>query len=160
MSYELNILELIDDMILVNANANDWKEAVRLAGELLVKNSRAKESYIEAMIRVTEELGPYAVIAPGIAIPHARPEDGALRPGFSIVVLRKPVNFGSHNDPVYIVIGFTAVDKTSHLRALQILATLISDEEFKNKVINAKSEEEVKKIMREYLEKLLHNSSI
>ncbi|MEM4851382.1 MAG: PTS sugar transporter subunit IIA [Desulfurococcaceae archaeon] len=95
-----------------------------------------------------------------VATPHARPEDGALRPGFSIVVLRKPVNFGSHNDPVYIVIGFTAVDKTSHLRALQILATLISDEEFKNKVINAKSEGEVKKIIGEYLEKLIRNSSI
>ncbi|MEM4488909.1 MAG: PTS sugar transporter subunit IIA [Desulfurococcaceae archaeon] len=159
MGIELNILDLIDDMILINANATDWKEAVRLAGKLLVENSRAKESYVEAMIKVTEELGPYAVIAPGIAIPHARPEDGALKPGFSIVVLRKPVNFGSHNDPVYIVIGFTAVDKTSHLRALQILATLISDEEFKNRIINAASKEEVKEIIWEYVERLLRNSS-
>lgn len=157
MDTELSLVDLIDDMILVDVSADDWREAVRLAGKLLVENSRAKESYIDAMIKATEELGPYVVIAPGIAIPHARPEDGALRPGFSIIVLRKPVNFGSPNDPVHIVIGFTAVDKTSHLRALQVLATLISDDGFRNAITKAGSKEEVKKILRESVEKLLHN---
>ncbi|MET1159814.1 MAG: PTS sugar transporter subunit IIA [Thermoprotei archaeon] len=143
MSSEHALLDLIDDMILVGASPKDWKEAVRLAGELLVKSNRARETYIDAMIRTTEELGPYAVIAPGVAIPHARPEDGAIKPGFSIVILKEPVKFGSPNDPVYIVIGFTAVDKTSHIKALQLLAELLSNKDFVEGLKKCKTKEEV-----------------
>lgn len=79
-----DLLEAIDDMIIVNAVASDWREAVILAGKLLVKNGKAEGMYIDATIRTVEELEPYSVIAPGVAIPHAKLEDGAVKPGFSI----------------------------------------------------------------------------
>lgn len=150
-----DLLEAVDDMILVEAVARDWKEAVTIAGKLLVENGRAKEMYIDAMIRTVEELGPYSVIAPGVAIPHARPEDGAVKPGFSIVVLKEPVYFGSPNDPVHVVIGFTAVDKTSHIGALQTLAVLLSSEEFIESIKRVRSKDDVKRVIKEYSEKLL-----
>ena len=44
--------------------AQDWQEAVRAAGDLLVENHYVEERYIDGMIRTVEELGPYIVIAP------------------------------------------------------------------------------------------------
>ncbi|MCD6301193.1 MAG: PTS sugar transporter subunit IIA [Staphylothermus sp.] len=151
MSNELTLLDAIDDMILVGAVAKDWKEAVKLAGKLLVEGKRVKETYVDAMIKTTEELGPYAVIAPGVAIPHARPEDGVIKPGFSIVVLKESVKFNSPNDPVYIVIGFAATDKKSHLKALQILAKLLSNNEFLDNLKRCRTKENVKKLIRLFL---------
>ena len=37
------------------------------------------DGYADAMIRVIEEFGPYVVIAPGLALAHARPGDDVLR---------------------------------------------------------------------------------
>ena len=147
----LSLLDAINDTVMVDAEASDWVEAVRLAGFLLYRGNKVKEEYVEAMIRTTKELGPYAVIAPGVAIPHARPEDGAIDVGFSIVVLKKPVKFGSPNDPVYIVIGFSAIDRKTHLKALQQLANLLSKPEFIERLKKARSPADVKEVVREFM---------
>ena len=105
----------------------DWREAVRLSGELLVKSGCVEPRYVEAMIRTCEELGPYIAVSPGVAIPHARPEEGAKAVCFSLLIVRKGVNFGSHNDPVYLLIAFASPDKTSHLKILQQLARLLME---------------------------------
>ncbi len=139
--------------ILTQVEVNNWQEGVRIAGEILYKNGKVKKEYIEGMIRTIEELGAYAVIAPGVALPHARPEDGALKVGFSVVILKSPVNFGSPNDPVKIIIAFSAPDKTSHLRTLQELALLLSDEEFRAKLMSAKTPEDVIELIKEYSKK-------
>jgi PTS system ascorbate-specific IIA component len=56
------------------------------------------------MRRVLQELGPYAVIAPGIALLHARPDDGVLAPCLALITLSRAVEFGSEqNDPVDLV---------------------------------------------------------
>jgi len=47
-----------------------------LAGAFLVDTDAVFPSYVDAMVRAVEELGPYMVVAPGIALAHARPEDG------------------------------------------------------------------------------------
>ncbi|MEM4666305.1 MAG: PTS sugar transporter subunit IIA [Thermofilum sp.] len=107
-SLEIDLEKALGGRVLVGAVAENWEEAVRLAGKLLAADGIVEERYVEAMVQVTRELGPYAVIAPGVALPHARPEDGAKEVGLSIVTLREGVNFGSPNDPVYIVIGFVS----------------------------------------------------
>lgn len=108
--------------------AADWREAVRAAGGLLAAAGAVAPEYVEAMVRTVEELGPYAVISPGIALPHARPADGARRAGLSLVRLRPPVAFNHpHNDPVDLVFGLSAVDSESHVAVLAALAELLSD---------------------------------
>ena len=113
-----------------NQVVHDWREAVHLTGQLLVEHGSVKAAYVDAMDRVLGELGPYAVIAPGIVLLHARPEDGVLEPCLALVTLSTPVNFGhSQNDPVDIVIALGAVDKKGHIQVLQRLAGLLSNPE-------------------------------
>ena len=61
------------EAILVGATAAGWREAVRLAGAALVRSGAAREGYSDEMIRMIDEHGPYVVIAPGLALAHARP---------------------------------------------------------------------------------------
>lgn len=122
----------------------DWRAAIETSGRLLVDSEAAEEKYVQAMIRTTEELGPYAVIAPGIAIPHARPEDGAKKVGLSLTVLSEPVEFGSkENDPVDLVFGFSTTDSDAHLELIQSLADFIEKEENCQALRDAETVEEI-----------------
>ncbi len=106
-----------------------WEEASRAAGNLLVAAGSAEPRYVDAMMDVLREMGPYAVIAPGIVLLHARREDGVRQPCLALVTLATPVPFGHReNDPVDLVVALGAVDKHAHVAALQELARLLGDE--------------------------------
>lgn len=118
---------LIPKAIKVGAAARDWKEAVEQAGNLLVDAGLVKPSYVGAMISVMESSGPYFVIAPGLAVPHARPEDGAISAGLGVLVLSQPVCFGSTiNDPVDILIPLASGSSDRHIEILASLAGFLS----------------------------------
>ena len=87
-----------------------------------------KPRFMDAMIRVATEFGPYIVIAPGIALPHARPEDGVIDSTVAVVRLATPVNFGNEdNDPVWLVVALAAKDKEGHIQGLSDLATVLGE---------------------------------
>ena len=84
------------DRIKLDIEASDWKDAVRKAGEVLLEDNKIKQSYVQAMIDNIETNGPYVVIYPGIAIPHAEASDGSIEAAASIIRLKDPVCF--HHD--------------------------------------------------------------
>ena len=127
----------------VAVTASDREAAIRASGQLLVESGRVTADYIEQMVAAVEEFGPYIVIAPGIALAHARPSESVLATGLSLAVLASPVEFGSHNDPVNLVFGLAAVDHDSHLTVLAELAERLSDEHFVNKLINASTNDQL-----------------
>jgi mannitol/fructose-specific phosphotransferase system IIA component (Ntr-type) len=134
--------------VAIGVEVSGWREAVRVSGELLVASGAAEEEYVPAMVRTTEELGPYAVIAPGVAIPHARPEDGATQVGLSLAVLSDPVSFGSkENDPVDLVFGFSTTDSEAHIELIQALADFIEKPENTNALRRAPTVEQVLQII-------------
>lgn len=138
--------------IALNLEAKTWEEAVRLSGELLLKNNYIKESYIDAMVKTVKEMGPYIVIVPGIAMPHARPEDGVKAIGASLVTLKEPINFGdSENDPVKVIIAICSTDHISHMKALSQLMKVMESPNFLENILKVHSPEGV----LEYIENLV-----
>lgn len=132
------------EAIAVAVEADDREDAVRAAGRLLVASGAIESRYVDAMCDALETLGPYCVIAPGVALPHAKPDDGVLRTAISLVTLREPVTFGhATNDPVRLVIALAPLDKEAHLAALQELAGRLSDGEVIEQLAAATSPEEV-----------------
>jgi mannitol/fructose-specific phosphotransferase system IIA component (Ntr-type) len=101
------------------------------------------------MIRVAKEFGPYIVVAPGIALPHARPEDGVIKASIAIARLKTPVNFGNEdNDPVDLVIALAAIDNEQHIEGLQQLALVLYEDENKKALKAAKTKEEILNVFR------------
>ncbi len=132
------------ELVAVQVEASDWESAIRTGGELLVNAGKCRASYVDAMVAAVNKLGPYMVLAPGIALAHARPEDGMLKVGLSIVNLATPVEFGTPaNDPVFLVISFGGVDKEQHVTMLQELAEFLMNEENQKLLKTATSVEQV-----------------
>jgi PTS system ascorbate-specific IIA component len=122
-----------------------WRETFELAGLGLVESSRTTSAYTNEMIQAFEELGPYMVIAPGIALAHGRPSESVLETGLSLVTLSTPVVFGStSNDPVSLVIGLAAVDHDSHIDLMAALGELLMSEDTVNSLLRATNESEVR----------------
>lgn len=124
-----NLSRLISkETISAKVQVENWEEATDSVGGLLLAAGKIKPKYITAMKRVLKEMGPYAVIAPGIVLLHARPEDGVIEPCLGLITLVDPVPFGhSENDPVDLVFALGAVDKEAHILALQQLAEMLGD---------------------------------
>lgn len=138
------------DAITVGVRADDWRHAVTLAGDALVASGSTTHAYTDAMIAAIEELGPYIVIAPGLALAHARPSDAVLRTGLSWVSLAEPVEFGhATNDPVSLVIGLAATDHDGHLELMAELAGVLADPKGTARLSHAASAEEVHDLLTE-----------
>ena len=119
---------LAESAIIVGAAADDWRAAVRLAGNALVAYGAALPGYADEMIRMIDQFGPYVVIAPGLALAHARPGPEVLADGLAVVTLTTPVSFGHpHNDPVRVVLGLAIKSADAHIETVAELANVFND---------------------------------
>jgi PTS system ascorbate-specific IIA component len=140
---------LTDETIALDEEAGDWQEAIRLAGGLLESAGIAAPAYTQAMVDSVHQNGPYIVLAPGFAFPHARPSEAVHRTGMSWVRLASPVEFGSRaNDPVTLVVALAATDSSTHQQAMASLATVLTDSSLRASLDEATSPAEVHAILR------------
>ena len=145
---------LTEEQIRLGVKVSNWEEAVRSAGAVLEEKDFVKPSYTQAMIDAVKKLGPYMVIMPGVALAHARPEDGVNKICMSLITLKEPVYFGrTQNDPVKIVIGFGAVDQSTHLQALSELARVLEHDENVEAISHASDSKKVLDVICKYVVK-------
>ena len=117
-----------NNAIRLQAEASTWQEAVKLGVDLLVEVVEPR--YHQAILDGVERFGPYFVIAPGLAMPHGRPEEGVKKNGFALVTLKTPLVFNHEdNDPVDILITLAAVDARTHQEdGIMQIVNLFEDE--------------------------------
>ena len=124
-------MEIIFDpsLIALKQNISRAEEAIELAGSLLARRQICSAEYVNEMLTVYEDFGAAIVIDDGIAMPHARPEKGALQTGFSLVTTATPISFGHDEfDPVSVVIAIAGADADSHIKMIQLIASLIESD--------------------------------
>ena len=139
-----------ENMIALKESCKTPEEAVIRAGELLLKNGNVTQNYIDAMVKSYKVNGAYIVIAPRFAMPHARPEEGVLKAGFSILTLKEGVEFGSAEyDPVDLIIGLAANNSNEHVEVIQKITEIFSDNEKRETIFNAENKEEIMKLFKE-----------
>ena len=144
---------LSEDNVSFHYPAETWEDVIRHGGQLMVDAGFIEPTYTEAMIDVVRDMGPYIVLAPGLAMPHARPEMGAKQVGTALVTLEKPIDFGSpENDPVSVAVFLCAPNKEEHIQLLTDIATLFEDEEFLDAAVNFESIEDVQSFLAEHLD--------
>ena len=135
---------LNEEVVDVNIKADNWEEAVIEAGKLLLKSEKIEERYIEAMIKTVKEMGPYIVMAPGIAMPHGRPDSGVLELGISVISLENGINFGSSEfDPVKLIFAICAKENKSHIELLQDLSYILDDDDLLEEVKKCTSKKDL-----------------
>lgn len=136
-----------ENLVDVDVEVRDWEEAIRAAGKLMVDDGAVEPRFVDAMIRVKNEFGPYIVVAPGIALPHAKPEDGVIQASIAVIRLKNTVEFGNKdNDPVYLVVALAAVDNKQHIEGLRQLSGVLGDDNKIAAIKKVQTKEELLKI--------------
>ncbi|WP_462399174.1 PTS sugar transporter subunit IIA [Lacticaseibacillus pantheris] len=114
--------------IAVRQKDSDPASVLSHTGDLLTAGGFANHHYTTAILDSFRSHGAYFVIAPGITLPHARPEQGARRTGISILTLTRPVEFGNAaNGPANLLIGLAATSSDNHIELLQELVVKLSE---------------------------------
>ncbi|QNK08088.1 PTS sugar transporter subunit IIA [Enterobacter sp. JUb54] len=142
---------LFDSTITLQQHVDEWQQALEVCARPLLDAGVIVPEYVTAIMEQHDKLGPYYVLAPGLAMPHARPEEGARGLGLSLLKLDQGVSFGSEEfDPVDIIIMLAAPDKHSHIEMISALAELFSSDHDMQQLHQAKALEEIKTIIARF----------
>lgn len=135
---------ITESIIQLQVEANDWEDAIRKAGKPMIEHLYVKPAYIEEIIRIMHQEGPFVVITKHVALPHTKPSSGALRCGLGLTVLKEGITFGSQeHDPIKYIFTLSAVDNESHLTAMSQLLELFNEPSFFTMMDEAETPQEV-----------------
>ena len=144
------LTELLNkDTIQIANEVANWQDAIRLASAPLLQQNKIENRYIQAMIHSIEEHGPYVVLTPKVAIPHARPTEGVKALSMSLLSLQKPVLFGP-DKPVFLIIVLAAIDSESHLQALMDLTQVLYEPTQIDNIIACQHSDDILKKLKQY----------
>lgn len=142
---------LTKQTIAIVDKASNWQESIKIACKALVDNKSIEERYIDAIIQSTNELGPYYVLGPHMAMPHASPDSGVNKIALSLLVIKNGVNYNSDgNDPIKLVVILAATDNNSHVEIMGKLADFFMCDEDVNAVIDADNVDQILSIIQKY----------
>lgn len=147
MLYDLIDHDLID---VIDHQNYQWEDAVNVTSQYLEKKGYVTENYSKAIIESTLANGPYYVLCPGIAMPHARPEAGVLKTGLGIHVFTNPIDFGSDMGPANVLLTLAAKDSDTHIEVIQALSEMLVDEANITKLVTASTKQDVLNIIKTY----------
>ena len=136
-----------ESSISIKNSAKNWQEAIDISMSSLLANHYITSDYIKAIKDSTLTNGPYYILAPGVAMPHARPECGAIKTGMSLTLLKQEVTFADDNEGIKLLIGLSAADSDSHIGAIQALSELLCEKEALTALLAAKSEKQLADII-------------
>ncbi len=126
----------------------NWEEAIRKSGEILVRNKISNKRYVEEMIRTIKKFGAYIVIEEGIAIPHAPISENVFKTGIGLLVVKERVYF-PNGKGANIFMSFAAEDRSGHEIILKDLFELITKHKFIEKISKIRKYDELEKYFGE-----------
>lgn len=137
---------LREENIFLNQAFTSKEEAIRFAGNVLVKAGYVKESYIEAMISRDEMTSTY--MGNDVAIPHGTEEakQDVLNSGFTVLQVPNGVDFDGQK--VRLIFGIAGKDGT-HLEILSGIAVTCSDMANIEKLVEARTAREIMDILND-----------
>lgn len=123
-----------EDIIITNKDYT-WKKAIHEASIPLLKKNIIKEKYIQAMIDLLEDYGPYIVLQNKVAIAHANPERGANVMGLSLLLNKKDILF-EDDVKVRFLFVLSNPEQNKHLHLLRDIMLLSSNIKILEEIAN------------------------
>jgi mannitol/fructose-specific phosphotransferase system IIA component len=117
---------LSKDRISLQTTAADKTDAIRKAGELLVKSGCVLPEYVDGMLNREQSMS--TSLGNGVAIPHGMDENRVhvLKTGISVLQLKDGIEW-DEGDKVSLIIGI-ASSSDEHVGVLSNLAEVVDDE--------------------------------
>lgn len=135
-----------NDNIFLNVSVSNQDEAIEKAGRALVDSGVVKEGYIQAMKDRENVVSTF--MGNGLAIPHGTDEAKDEVIASSLTLLQIPKGVDWNGEEVKVVVGIAGKDG-EHLDLLSKIAITFSEEDNVDRIVNAKSAEEIKQVFEE-----------
>lgn len=149
----MSIFNLIgENGIVISTESNlSVNDALDITCSTLIEQGKVEKSYLEAIKQKHKEIGAYYVLAPKIAMPHARPEDGVNTAGLQVTVFKNGVNLESKdNGDVYFSVTLAAIDSDSHIQTIVALSELFQNDADVDAIIAAQNQKDIEAILKKY----------
>jgi ascorbate PTS system EIIA or EIIAB component len=149
----MSILNLINlNCIVISYEENlTVDNALELTCSKLIEEGKVELSYLDAIKSKHVEIGPYYVLSPMIAMPHARPEDGVNEAALQVTIFKNGVDLESEdNGMVYLSVTLAAIDSNSHIQTIVSLSELFQNNDDIKKIISCDNALDVYKILSRY----------
>ncbi len=141
--YRFSELFKVEEVIF-KADCSDWRKAIHLASGPLLKNHSIDDNYVNAMIRAVEELGPYMVFIPEVALTHASSQSGVLKDGMSLLTLKESIKFGDKGkEQVRIIIVLASLNPETYIDKLVKVVEILEKKSTIEKIIEADQFEDI-----------------
>lgn len=125
MNFKQALIE--NNSIKLNQSAQNWEEAIKLGTDMLIASGAIEPRYYDNIVNKVKEMGPYIILAPGLAMPHARPEEGVIKTSFALVTLKEPIYFDGDDEPVYVLVTLAGSDSDQHMQGLMEITQVLDD---------------------------------
>ncbi|MFZ3621520.1 PTS mannitol transporter subunit IICBA [Leclercia barmai] len=138
-----HLFKLGAENIFLGRTASHKEEAIRFAGEQLVKGGYVQPEYVEAMLE-REKLTP-TYLGESIAVPHGTVEakDRVLKTGVVFCQYPAGVRFGEEEDDIARLVIGIAARNNEHIQVITSLTNALDDETVIERLANTTSVEEV-----------------
>lgn len=135
---------LAPERIKIQKKVNDYVDAIKICGEMLVRSGNITSEYVDSIISLIQEYGPYCVIKKGIAIVHAAPSIQVNSASMSLLVLHEGVFFGhTENDPVHLVFCFCPTEARNCFQALTEIVQIGNEEQLFKRIIDSENSHDI-----------------
>ena len=138
-----NLFKLGADNVFLGLSASNKEQAIRFAGEQLVKGGYVQPEYVEAMLE-REKLTP-TYLGESIAVPHGTVEakDRVLKTGVVFCQYPAGVLFGEEADDVARLVIGIAARNNEHIQVITSLTNALDDDSVIEKLANTTSVQDV-----------------
>lgn len=128
-------------------NKVDWQDAIRLATEPLLQSSDVNQDYLDTILKNTASKSNYSFLGSRIAIPHTTSDHGILQDGFGFSVFKQAIKFPTGQN-ISIIVPIAILNTNKHLRAIEQLTSIASDDGLVNKIISASDTESIYRLIK------------
>ncbi|HZJ87065.1 MAG TPA: PTS sugar transporter subunit IIA [Erysipelothrix sp.] len=139
---------LENNLVTINSDKHNWEEAVAISGELLKQEGYIEQSYIDEIVENVKEHGPYIVLIPGVAMPHATVgAKGVIKTGMSLTIFKENIHFEEDKE-ARLFFTICTNDSEAHMQNITNLMEFLMQEELVEKLKQVDSIEDVKALVQ------------
>lgn len=134
---------------------DSWEEAIKASCKPLIDDGTIEDAYVESVIASVKEHGPYIIIMPDVALPHAQENAvGVNDTAISFMKVEEPVRFEEGNPEKDARLFFTlaSADHNVHLENMGKLAEILMNQPLVDELLQAKNVDDLIAIDEKYSE--------
>ncbi|TKY81984.1 PTS mannitol transporter subunit IICBA [Pectobacterium polonicum] len=140
---QTNLFQLGAGNVFLNQHATHKEQAIRFAGEQLVKGGYVEPAYVEAMLEREKLTSTY--LGESIAVPHGTIEakDRVLKTGVVFCQYPEGVRFGDEEDEVARLVIGIAARNNEHIQVITSLTNALDDDAVIERLAHTQDVQEV-----------------